>query len=47
MNGQKSFKFTKAHDSSEITAMSFDSTGRKLITGSRGTWLTHRIIINY
>lgn len=38
MTGQKSFKFTKAHDSYEITAMSFDLTGRKLISGSRGKY---------
>lgn len=33
--GEKTMQFSKCHDDLEITAMSFDPTGRRLITGAR------------
>ena len=42
LNGSRTFKFENAHDGSEITAMAFDTSGRRLITGGRNgtirTW---------
>ncbi|KAI9099891.1 WD40-repeat-containing domain protein [Phlyctochytrium arcticum] len=35
INGTKTFRFAEAHGKAEITAMAFDSAGRKLITGGR------------
>jgi WD40 repeat protein len=34
--GAKTFRIPNLHGTSEITAMSFDSLGRRLITGGRG-----------
>ena len=36
--GMKTFRFSELHGTSEITAMAFDSLGRRLITGARGTY---------
>lgn len=33
--GEKIIQFSKCHGSIEITAMTFDPTGRRLITGAR------------
>ena len=33
--GQKTFTFSEAHGKAEITAMAFDTSGRRLITGAR------------
>lgn len=33
--GEKLMKFSNCHENMEITAMSFDPTGRRLITGAR------------
>ncbi len=33
--GEKIIQFSKCHGNVEITAMAFDSTGRRLITGAR------------
>lgn len=33
--GEKIFQFHNAHGEFELTAMCFDKTGRRLITGSR------------
>ena len=34
-SGGQILRFTHAHDKHEITAMALDSSGRRLITGSR------------
>lgn len=33
--GENIMKFSHCHDDKEITAMKFDTTGRKLLTGGR------------
>ena len=33
--GEKIIQFSKVHGGSEITAMTFDPTGRRLVTGGR------------
>ncbi|EGF77863.1 hypothetical protein BATDEDRAFT_27169 [Batrachochytrium dendrobatidis JAM81] len=35
LSGQKTFRFSEVHGKSEITAMSFDASGRRLATGGR------------
>ncbi|KAJ1340618.1 hypothetical protein BSLG_004712 [Batrachochytrium salamandrivorans] len=35
LSGQKTFRFSNAHGKSEITAMAFDTSGRRLATGGR------------
>ncbi|KAJ3086960.1 hypothetical protein HK102_012084 [Quaeritorhiza haematococci] len=35
ISGQKAFRFADVHDKSEITAMAFDASRRRLITGGR------------
>lgn len=34
-SGHQVLRFTNCHDNNEITALSLDATGRRLITGSR------------
>ena len=34
-NGEKTFQYSGVHENVEITAMNFDNSGRRLITGSR------------
>ena len=33
--GEKTIQFSRCHGDAEITAMAFDSTGRRLLTGGR------------
>jgi WD40 repeat protein len=36
VSGAKTFRFSEVHGKVEITAMTFDDSGRRLITGGRG-----------
>jgi WD40 repeat protein len=45
--GHDIFEFTNAHDDQAITCMTFDDTGRRLITGGRdGTCKSNKTFIH-